>query len=328
MSHPSDIHVENEAGRRHNGLARRIEHIARQCAPLVEDITGLLLPPRVLIRLVSVRGFIDACTAHRERLFTSELQELAPPAEHVLAARQQLQNQQKADGLFWLWSGAQTILSAGGSAEILMVPKGLRHAGLYHDDWWFHLALAHELCHPAQQRASGGTFITLRSTPFPQARGTDNLALAELTEGHAMWAGHRARAALLGTAPSTSPAQKPSWLYRRYMAKVAPPAQSTETVYVGGEDFTTYVLRRLGTGTFNLLWPRLDLTPTHKETATPDEWLNRILPVLLADNGNNAAPNSGELTPPRGSALATNAMAQKHASGSSAAQLDSDNDAE
>ncbi|WP_181785441.1 hypothetical protein [Streptomyces phytophilus] len=299
MPHPSDIHVENEASRRHNGLSRRIEHIAGECAPIVEDVTGLVLPPRVLIRLVSVGGFIDACKAHRERLFTAELQELAPPAERVRAARQHLQNLHKRDGGFWLWSGAQTILSEQGSAEILMVPKGLRHAGRYNDDWWLCLAMAHELCHPAQQRASGGTFITLRSTPFPQERGTDNLALAELTEGHAMWAGHRARAKLLGDPPSDQPAGKPSWLYRRYMAKLAPPASSTDATYVGGEDFTTYVLRRMGTDTFNHLWPRLDLTPTHKETATPDEWINRILPILLPDEANDSPPSSSELTPPR-----------------------------
>ncbi|GAA2667699.1 hypothetical protein GCM10010400_30590 [Streptomyces aculeolatus] len=291
MPHPSDIHVENEAGRRHNDLGRHIERIARECGPLVEDITGLLLPPRVAIRLVTVGGFIDACKEHRERLFTTEIQELAPCAEHVRAARQQLQNKQKADGLFWLWSGAQTILSAEGSTEILMVPKGLRHAGRYHDDWWLHLALAHELCHPAQQRASAGTFITLRSTPFPQERGTDSLALAELTEGHAMWAGHQARAKLLGAPPAHQPEPKTSWLYRKYQAKLAPPASSTDAVYTGGEDFTTYVLRRLGTGAFNLLWPRLDLTPTHAEMTTPDMWMNRILPFLLADRGNGSTHN-------------------------------------
>ncbi|WP_181785459.1 hypothetical protein [Streptomyces phytophilus] len=205
------------------------------------------------------------------------MQELAPSTESVSAALQELQRRRKADGLFWLWSGAQTILAEDGSAEILMVPKGLRHAGVYNDDWWLHLALAHELCHPAQQRASEDKFLTLRATPFPLERGVDGLALAELTEGHAMWAGRKARTKLLGEPPASQDPRKTSLLYRRYQKKAGP---SADAVYVDGEDFTARVLDELGTDAFNFLWRRLYLTPTHKELATRGEWITRITPHL------------------------------------------------
>ncbi|WP_181785839.1 HAD family hydrolase [Streptomyces phytophilus] len=131
MPQPSTIHVEDDAGRRHNGLARSIEAIARECTLLVENITDLPL--------------LHRGKGHRERLFTTEIQELAPSVGHRRAVRKQQQKLHSREGGFGLWPGSQTILSAWGGTEILILPKGLRHAGFCNDDSRLHLAMAHEL---------------------------------------------------------------------------------------------------------------------------------------------------------------------------------------
>ncbi|AUH41638.1 hypothetical protein [Streptomyces sp. CMB-StM0423] len=280
MPPPSHIHVQQDAGRRHDALAHRIERIADACAPLVEDITGLLLPPRVVIRLATPGDFRVTCQAHHERLLITEVRELLPRAPHIRAAREQVR-QHKDGPARRLGGAAQTILTAEGGTEILMTPKVMRRAGRDEDDRWLHLNLAQALCRPAQHRASQGLLLTLIDTPFPHARGVAGLALEDLTAGHAMWTGQQVRTTLLGAPPAVPATPKTSWVYRRHETRTRPAAEAVEH---GGEDFVTYVVSQLGTALFNRLWQRLDLAPTHDELNTPIQWVKRIYPLLAADD--------------------------------------------
>lgn len=73
------IVVRNQAGRRYETLAARLNAIADETLPLVEDITGLPLPDPVVIRLIRPRAWRTSHARRHKRLLSAETIELSVP---------------------------------------------------------------------------------------------------------------------------------------------------------------------------------------------------------------------------------------------------------
>lgn len=279
MPQPSDVRIQQDAGPEHDDFARRIEKIAAECAPLMEDVTGLAMPPALTIRLVDAGTWTAECRADHGRRFAADVIDLKPRPERYRAVERKKRRTNFVEARSWLGAGARTIDSADGAPEILMVPDSARRAGRYDDHEYLLFMMAHELCHPAQHHA-GPTFRAVPSL-FQEERRTERLALHHVIEGHATWAAKGITAQLLGRPVQPDPAP-PSTRLHRFVMRVAKWADAN-VPYEKGFAFVVHVLdgdNALAPERFNRLWNHVDLFPTLEELDVPDTWLSRVAPLL------------------------------------------------
>lgn len=285
MPQPTRILIQQEAGRAHDAFGRRIEGIANECAPLVEEVTGLGLPERVVIRLLTPRAWRRAATASFKQLVLAEMAELVPDRRRLKAVRRQAALMPFGLRVMWMLCGPRTITTPEGDAEIIMTPESARHAGRYDDDDHLYLAFGHELVHPAQHHVDRARLLVLSATPFAQERGIADRAVAALTEGHATWAGKRIGAKILGYEPGGSNNPPVSKVFRK-RSEAFSRTGTMERNYVDGSAFAVGAIEGtgevpgLGIERFNRIWHQPDLFPTTEEIGRPVDWLHRVLPEL------------------------------------------------
>jgi hypothetical protein len=305
MPQPTEVLVVQDAGRKHHDFGRRIERIATECAPLVEEVTGLPMPPRLVIRLLTRRAWRQAATAARKRTFMAEAAELQPSFVALVAARKQVKLERKVLLATWMLCGPRTITAPDGDEEIIMAPAAARGAGRYDDEVHLYLAMAHELIHPAQCHTSPQLTAAGR-TFFTAERAVADRALRPFIEGHATWGGLRIRTKLLGPDARELDDPPASRLFRLVAKGTGLDAYRQDT-YLSPVEFITRVIEGnndspgLGIERFNRLLRHPDLLPTREEITAPDDWLKRIaqqVPAATECEG-GPAPVIDSCVPPK-----------------------------
>lgn len=260
--------IRYESGWRYRWVRERVRQVVREVAPVVEHVSGLPLPPQVVIRLVMIPLYGAESVAHLQRGVAADLRDFEDVDADAL--HRWLATHRRLSSVLWAFSRAVTVITAEGQPEVLLPPGGARRAGALGDV--LYETLAHELTHLAQwqsaQRGDGRLF-RVRGTGVPAAHGVADLALGEVMEGHASWVQDQVTTKLLGGPPQRG---RTSWLYRRLRSKVSDHGQ----VFATGEDFVTHVHDVTGgTAVLDRIWRNPALAPTQQEITNPDAWLTR-----------------------------------------------------
>ncbi|MEO3852625.1 hypothetical protein ABGB09_34250 [Streptomyces sp. B8F3] len=283
MSPVSPILVCHSAGSAHDDLARRVARIASEIAPLVESVTSLPLPAYVEFHLVTRRGWVRGMRKYAERIVREDLAAYGPDR----AVLKWLNRTLKADATRWL-DIASTIHTESGWAQVLLCPRGLKHAG-----WHYHPSrvvevIARELCQVAQHHASSDTLLSAVNTSMATRRGVSERALRPVVEGHATWCAEKVMAERFGEhVPPGGRRKPPSRRYTR-RARSAGCRQERREADAGNR-FVTHVLTGAGqrpaldVALFNEVFRRFTLMPSPAELAEPDTWLDRVQPVWDGD---------------------------------------------
>ncbi|MFD7663514.1 hypothetical protein [Streptomyces sp. NPDC059788] len=259
--------VRQEAGPDHDALGTRIAAHAEIAAPLVEEVTGLRLPRRPLIRIVTDQ---DLLASDRE-YSTGMLHRLRGEAYGF----QLIDETEFSAALTTLDQGAHDLIAKHNIAfacedarmrpQVLVIASSVVYAG--HGSEQLLRTVAHELTHLAQYRASKGRAFDFSNTPYgygqrpPGAAQPIACATSFLLEGHATWADRQVTTKLLG--------QPVGW------ADNARPPQ-TPCAYEDGCAFVEAAIAALGVTTFNTVWPSLlHLCPNMTETEDVSAWMRR-----------------------------------------------------
>lgn len=268
-----EIQIRYEVGWRYRWVRERVRQVAGEVAPVVEQVTGLPLPPRAVVRLVTIAEYGEESVSNMQRGLEKDLEDFddvdADALRRWVAARRRL------IPVHWVVSRAETVISAEGLPEVLLPPGGARRAGALGE--LLYETLAHELTHLVQWQASqcgDGRLFRLRGTGVPAAHGVADLALDGVMEGHAYWVQDQVTAKLLGHVPQRG---RMSWLYRRLRKTSAPVRDVMAEPGTCGEDFVARVHNVTGgTAVLDRVWRTPTLAPTCQEITEPDAWLARL----------------------------------------------------
>lgn len=267
--------VRHQAGRRYRAAAQQVQQAADAVAPLVEEVTGLRLPPRPVIRVARVTEMIHAHGQAQEHQLERDARELDLNGRTVAQLRSELTAQHRLYAAMWPLRSAQIIWNPAGIPEIWYPPKTAAHADRVSD--FVYQVMAHELTHLAQSTA--GPLNILRTSHFRQLRGVANLALDEISEGHASWADREVSRHFLGHVPNEDDPQdrsRPSRFYRRAASVFANQRATTLACYDRGEAFVTRVVEKTGSPqVLDHIWSHPQHAPTHQEITDPFTWLAR-----------------------------------------------------
>ncbi|MDG9717040.1 zinc-dependent metalloprotease [Streptomyces sp. DH24] len=263
--------------RRHPDLAERITALLHTVAPLVEETTGLPLPPEVRFRLLTPRAWRRAEIAYKLRVLTRDIADpgLSVPPEHVSAVRLALKATGFIPALVWPLVVGSTVIAADGRDETLVMPRALRHSGLLAHEPSLCQMLSHELTHHAQDAACGDS--TEWRSFFPQLRKIDPGSIPAVVEGHARWADQQVTTALYG-APVDHVRQARRSPRARLLVR-APGLRRlgpSGDAYAQGTRLIGHAVTVHGTDLVNRVWKDTSLLPTRSEIAEPDAWIARI----------------------------------------------------
>ncbi|GAA2667663.1 hypothetical protein GCM10010400_30530 [Streptomyces aculeolatus] len=296
---PTEVVVQQLAGRDHHGFGRRIKYLAEECVPWVEPVTGLALPERLVIRLLDRTALRQTIIDDQERLVAAALAEATGDHDVDKVIKLNRAIASVSSRIAWWVAGGITYTTAAGDPEIMITPGTWRHHGQYRDDDALMAMLSHELIHPAQFHASGGRLPVMDTGPLGKDLGLADREIKTVGEGHATYFGVRIATKVLGGNPVL-------WVkgrrYRRSlrykliggMISRLPMAKKAGNAYNNGAWFTAHVLDGLGElpgldqRAFNGLWARRDLFPDADEIRYPDTWLKKVTPELTLTS--SAAP--------------------------------------
>lgn len=266
--------IRYESGWRYRSVRERVEETAREVGPVVEQVTGLSLPPRPVLRLVTIAAYGAESLRHAQRRAEQDLHDSDLQGVDTASLHRWLAAQRRLSGVHWVASRAETVISPAGLPEVLLPPGGARRAGALGE--LLYETLAHELTHLAQWQASqrgDGQLFRLRGTGVPAAHGVADLALAAVMEGHAHWVQNQVTAKLLGHPPRRD---RTTWLYRHLRTKTAPVTAGMKQAATRGEEFVARVHHVTGgTAVLDRIWRTPTLAPTCQEITEPDAWLSR-----------------------------------------------------
>ncbi|MFF2940001.1 hypothetical protein ACFVSQ_09190 [Streptomyces niveus] len=267
--------VIREAGREFAPLEEEIGRIIAETAPVVEAITGLTLPDRVVFRTTKPKAWLEGHKRREKRLAQLEINELGPkiPTEDLRMAAARVKAGRKSRRAIWPGIGAQTIEIDSRCAEVQVLPEALKHSGRLEDVDFLCKLVGHELTHLAQFEASEGAIWTAMNSLFPGIRGIANRNHGFLIEGHAYWADREITAKVIGRQVGDEISPKASALFRKVRA-----SRSIEE----GEDLrravntVSEIMETNGADAFNRVWKCLDLVPRNYETYAPELWRKRF----------------------------------------------------
>ncbi|WP_075737804.1 hypothetical protein [Streptomyces acidiscabies] len=266
----------NQTGRRYDGLAKQLTAIGDEVLPLVETVTGLPLPDPVVIRLVSPRTWLWRNRRCERRQYYAEIRELPVTRDDMRAAIHTIRTEQRSRKQNWFVIGAQTAEFTTGQPEIAVIPDALRESGWLTDRRSLYRTVAHECTHLAQHRASGHLWAAMRS-PFPRARGIENLAHRSLIEGHAYWADRQITEKLLGAPEDNNeitPPERASLRFREIAA--TPEYDAAKTSLAEAQHAVTNAIDAIGCRRFNQVWTDTSRIPAHTDITDPDTWARRL----------------------------------------------------
>ncbi|WP_030660955.1 hypothetical protein [Streptomyces rimosus] len=264
--------VRQEAGREHDALGARIAALAETAAPVVEAVTGLPLPVRPLLRLVTVEALIATRREHTDAMMhrlrgEGYGQQLVDEAEFA-RARERFDNGER--GLAANWKNIQAISyeDARMRPQILIIARSVVHHG--HDDDQLLRTIAHELTHLAQHRATGGRALDFVMSPYgygmrmPGTKELAHCAARFLIEGHASWADHQVTTQLIG--------QPLGW----HTDPTTDEQRATKRLYDDGCAFVATAIDQVGLESFNATWRHLRTScPVETEVDDVTGWLRR-----------------------------------------------------
>ncbi|MEU7205509.1 hypothetical protein [Streptomyces sp. NPDC045470] len=285
--------VRQEAGPKYDDLGARIRTIAAEVAPVVEAVTGLPLPPRPLIRVVTPSALARTWLAHlhglahRERIavarvgFTIDAQQCAAwHTDYIDAAKDMVRR--------WADDAAHSMEDALMRPQVLMKAKVITHA--QHDDDQLYRTVAHELTHLAQHRASQGLAWVAAMTRYARTvkvpgHGFVPIAAMKLIEGHAFWAEEEVNLKVLGRKVGW-PQAEGTEIFRRAKDRhgvfrnrngEAPSAAEAKAIYDECHRFVQKAIDRVGLDQFNGIWTSfVSKCPVEDEIVAPGIWQRRV----------------------------------------------------
>ncbi|MEU7161151.1 hypothetical protein AB0A98_32740 [Streptomyces chrestomyceticus] len=281
--------VRQEAGPKYDNLGDRIRAIANEVAPVVEAVTGLPLPPRPLIRVVTVsalkKTWLESLHAmmHRERGALAQ-RGISIGEREFATWRDDCAAQGEKVVRRWADDVAQSLEDAEMRPQVLVKAAVVFHA--QHDDDQLYRTVTHELTHLTQHQASHGRAFDLGATPcrrrvnLPDGKGPAPIAVQQLVEGHAMWAEAEVSLKVLGRTVGWSRAAG-TGIYQRATARATSSRTAAEAKnpYEQWHSCVRNTVDAVGLDRFNTMWPHLDTAcPTEAELSDPDSWLRRVDP--------------------------------------------------
>ncbi|MGW0924946.1 zinc-dependent metalloprotease [Streptomyces sp. NPDC002755] len=269
------ITVHHDAGRRFNNLAQRVEAVAAETAPLVEAVTGLVLPDTVVIRTMSPRAWLKAHQRRSAQLLRAEARELHAPRRRKRQAKVQHYLQCNARHRAWRLIGAQVVDFHPGQIELVILPQSMHEAGRLNNPAVLTKVICHELTHVAQHATDNGAMWRLQDSYYPELRGTADRDYAFLVEGHAYWADRQITTKLLG-APVSLKDISPHATHRYKDLAENPHRAETLEYFTKAVDSVEEIVTTHGLDAFNQVWHRPDLVPTRDEASTPIGWIRRF----------------------------------------------------
>lgn len=266
----TDIDILDET-EKYSSLADQIRSILTAAAPLVEQITGLMLPA-----ITYCLTDPQACTKAIRTYLTGAADRDA--ADHQLTARDQIQLQRfpitmsSVAGTCWTLSPPTMVTDSLYRPQTLIIPDALAHQGVLDHSGALHELMIQPLVHAAQIAASKGAVAPPKVWPMENNRPSHPTQLLQF--GHASWAAGVVAPAVLG-APIGNPRLRRSGLYRLHALPELLNFGRGERTFRRAERFVTEAVAGCGVSRFNRVWTTPGLVPTSREFTHPDEWLRR-----------------------------------------------------
>ncbi|MFD9248409.1 zinc-dependent metalloprotease [Streptomyces bottropensis] len=261
--------------RRHPELAERITEILRTVAPMVEEATGLPVPPTVRYRLMTPTAWRHELREQRRRSLVRDIADLDLPSEHVKAAHLSLKITSFIPVLVWPLVLGATGEAADGQSETFIAPRALRHTGLLAHEPSLNQMVIHELTHQLQAEARSDDAAW--HTVLPHLRNVDTKGVSAFVEGHAHWTDQHVTTQMYGH-PVDHHRQAPRSLrYRMHnsfpgVRRLGPSRSS----YEQGALLIRRAVASQGVDLVNRVWKDVSLLPTREEIAAPETWIRRI----------------------------------------------------
>lgn len=280
------IDVINRAGRAGNQIGAEVNAAAYEVAPLVELFSGLTLPDRVTVRLVTPRGLRKANVELFRQSFDAIQRRHSDIPRATVWAFKTLVTEMiwVMMPLVWRGIGGQHAPDyQGASSTVLITPRALNLSA-----WTprgLRMILAHELTHAAQHHAD--PYRTIDAVA--QVLATDKVRehkhewadSSAVVEGHASWVHHRVMHHMYGTEMRDRGAAHDgpgAWSYRltHRLADHMPIMAHKMDDYDTGEKFIKAVYDVGGFDLVNRLWNGVAYLPTEAEIAEPKAWIARM----------------------------------------------------
>ncbi|MFD9038766.1 zinc-dependent metalloprotease [Streptomyces bottropensis] len=265
------INVRDETGR-NSQLAEDMSVFLAKAAPYVEQITGLVLPHTVTVRLLTVPDRADAVSAFIRRQLERDTTGVELTAHERKKVAALPVDAGRAAHTLWAVDASVLVANTVGWPSTLIVPVALAHQGLLSDPDGLCELLVRVLTEQAQVEACRGALVP--GGAWPPVR-KDRSPVAQLSAGHACWAGRRTTPLVLGKPVSDRP-RRPSWTYRRQAALVFLRERGQRgRRLLRSTAFVEQAMDSIGPEGFNALWTMHELVPTLDELRHPDQWLRR-----------------------------------------------------
>ncbi|MFE7115952.1 hypothetical protein ACFU99_11095 [Streptomyces sp. NPDC057654] len=281
------IELLQEAGEQYDELGWRIKETAEKVIPVVKSTTGLPLPHRPVMRLVTKEAWSAEYTAFQIGVWNRGRGKANESLDHAnfVKVRQALTDRLGKILEEWHLRFAQCIETPMLQPELLILPESLHRAGADQDSGRLSQMLAHEITHLAQYWASEGRSFDFFHSHFREVLNIDGMIdFSLLLEGHASWAQYQVTRELLGSEADRVTGEMPAYIcqsassseYERTRARSA---------YTARRDFVEYVITEVGTHGFNALWKHSALYPLDRELRLPNLYLLRVEEIFDLRSG-------------------------------------------
>ncbi|MFE0130174.1 hypothetical protein ACFWY6_01030 [Streptomyces sp. NPDC059037] len=282
-----DVRQETE---QHPEFAEQIERIAPRVIPVVEEVTGLLLGPRPVIRLLSPVAWVQAVVDHQARVNARDIAHFDMSDDEILQLDARLTALEAELRYIWMGAAGATIEDGNGIAQVLMAPEMLHHNG--YEEPELMKVLAHELTRVGQHRAGEGAAFHAQLTSVPHWWGLEQLRPSFFLSGHARWADTEVTTRLIGWEVPVGSTGRETALCRRMHEEAvaryqgaadqngAPrPPGPPQSAYDEGSQWVRTAVKEVGVTVLNRAWQDVTLMPTVAEIDNQRLWFQRINPA-------------------------------------------------
>jgi hypothetical protein len=297
--------IRHQAGPQFDALAHRLEELAPEVVPHVQEVTALPLPETITIRLVTVPEWMRLWAQHDEQVLAAEVEALSLTYEEAEQGRSFLRTTREAHRTMGV--GGQTV-TYDGYASLVVLADSLLEAGHLKGGAWdtpyLRKLIAHELTHVGQHTAGGEVYRLVTHTPFPQLRQHADRNWPFACEGHAVWAdelisarfgddSEGSRPPVHGRVPDgrwssdTMPAEVLDHIKAVGANGVVGSARFRKNLrwYADSGRAVGEVIAACGVHAINRIWTEPELLPTYAEERDPLAWQRRLMGLPPNTNG-------------------------------------------
>ncbi|OEV13000.1 zinc-dependent metalloprotease [Streptomyces nanshensis] len=275
-----DVRVETEDDRDAE-LAEQVEKIAAQVIPVLEDVTGLSVGEKPVIRIVTPAAWVTIRTEWRDRVHARLGQEFDLTDEEIQTLEIEAISESSELPLMWALVMGSTHEDESDEPQVLLVPSALHHCGFEEPE--LTKVAARELTHIAQHRAGDGAAFRARNSVYRERIGLQDIQPDYLLSGHSRWTDLAVTKRLLGREVSEDTGRQTEFWWSTAKAAAGRYQENPEKfpgkdlgVYRDGARWIADVVDLAGRDVLNRAWQDVSMIPTTAEIADPRAWLARV----------------------------------------------------